>query len=294
MAVSNSSLRLLLVALVLATFCIITAYAAEIRVDPSRRAALGVVLEGRIEPGDFDKLRTIIFNGEGALEIYLASPGGDLAEAMKIGRLVRELKLRTVAPDNLGGELREKLAARHALKDSKANYMCASACFFVFVAGIHRQSDFVHEAILGIHKPYLSKDALRALSSDKAIAVADQTRAIVDSYLREMSVPAKYADQMFSVPKDEIRWIGHGEFETDFAGFVPELRDWVDARCDSRSGAEKRNWEVLKNKTRAEQSADERATSDALMKKYEEQTNCEIELQPELALRAYRDGSGRR
>ena len=275
-------------------FCTVIADAAEIRVDPSRRAALGVVLEGKIEPGDFDKLRTFIFDGKGALEIYLASPGGDLAEAMKIGRLVRGLKLGTVAPDNLGGELREKLAARHDLKDSKANYMCASACFFVFVAGIHRQSDFVHEAILGIHKPYLSKDDLRALSSDKAITVADQTRAIVESYLREMSVPAKYADQLFSVPKDEIRWISNSEFETDFAGFIPELRDWVDARCDSRSGAEKRNWEVLKNKTRAEQSPEERASSDALMKKYEQQTNSEIELQSELALRAYHDALGRR
>ena len=248
---SNSSLRLL-AAFLTATFCAVTTDAAEIRIDPSRKAALGIVLEGKIEPGDFDKLRTFIFDGEGALEIYLASPGGDLAEAMKIGRLVRELKLGTVAPDKLSGELREKLVARHNLRDSKANYMCASACFFVLVAGIHRQSDFLHEPILGIHKPYLSKAELRALSSDKAIAVADQTRAIVESYLREMGVPAKYADQMFSVPKDEVRWISSNEFETDFAGFIPELRDWVDARCDGRSDAEKRAWEVLKNKTRAQ------------------------------------------
>ena len=97
----------------------VTMNAAEIRTDPFYGKAEGAVLEGIIEAGDFDKLRSFILDGGGANEIYLASPGGDLAEAIKIGRLVRALKLATVVPAS--SDFREKLGARHGLKNPKAN-----------------------------------------------------------------------------------------------------------------------------------------------------------------------------
>src|SRR5689334_12084567 len=57
----------------------------------------GLVMEGKIEAGDYDKLRSVYgdirtnqfyIGSPGTNWFYLASPGGDLAEAMKIGRLV--------------------------------------------------------------------------------------------------------------------------------------------------------------------------------------------------------------
>jgi hypothetical protein len=286
---SNGLLRFL-AAFVAATLCAVAADAAEIRADPSDKGDLGIVLEGKIEPGDFDKLRTFIFQGEGGFKIYLASPGGDLAEAMKIGRLVRLLKMATIVPERpLSDELFEKLADRHGLEDPKANYMCVSACFFVFVAGIQRESDLFQDAILGVHRPYVSEKDLQELSGDQAIAAANQTRSIVDSYLKEMGVPAKYADQMFSVPKDEVEWISKSEFETDFAGFIPELKDWVDTRCDKRTAAEKSIWEALKDKRRDELPAAENLILDQILKESQEQYSCEIDIQLQLALDAYKD-----
>ena len=41
-------------------------------------------MEGMIEAGDFEKFRDFILNTGNAVEVYLASPGGDLSEAMKI------------------------------------------------------------------------------------------------------------------------------------------------------------------------------------------------------------------
>jgi hypothetical protein len=204
--------------------------AAEIKADRTRE---GVILEGKIEAGDFDKLRNFYFR-EGAINIFLASPGGDLAEAMKIGRLVRELKLTTAVPDklrpasDLSSTLQKEWIAKYKLTDLNANYMCASACFFIFVAGIHREvAGFLSDLkpVLGIHRPYLSETDLRGLSSDNAIAAGARTKAIVDDYLKEMGVPAKYADQMFSIPKDEVRWINDQEFAADFNGFIPGLKD---------------------------------------------------------------------
>jgi hypothetical protein len=64
--------------------CSGTVSAAEIRTDPSYGGAGGVVLEGMIEAGDFEKFRDFILNTGNAVEVYLASPGGDLSEAMKI------------------------------------------------------------------------------------------------------------------------------------------------------------------------------------------------------------------
>jgi hypothetical protein len=58
MAMSRSSFRMITA---IAAFAVGTAMvdAAEIRVDMTRS---GIVLEGKIEAGDFDKLRSYIFN----------------------------------------------------------------------------------------------------------------------------------------------------------------------------------------------------------------------------------------
>ena len=91
--------------------------------------ALGeVVLEGTIASGDYDKLLSFVDAND------LASLGGSVTEAIKIGRLVRALKLETIIPVQVRGDLREKLAERHKLTNPKANYVCASACFFVRAA----------------------------------------------------------------------------------------------------------------------------------------------------------------
>jgi hypothetical protein len=73
--------------------------------------------------------------------------------------------------------------------------MCASACFFVFVAGVLRNQDYTFGSpLLGIHRPYLSDDDLKGLSADRTLEDATRTRAIVESDLTEMSVRPIYAD----------------------------------------------------------------------------------------------------
>src|SRR5262245_38176929 len=75
-----------------------------------------VVIEGRIESGDCSKLGNFLAK-EGARRVYLASPGGNLFEAIEIGRLVRALKMETTVPGQLADDLRAKRAAQHRLKD---------------------------------------------------------------------------------------------------------------------------------------------------------------------------------
>jgi hypothetical protein len=250
-----------------------------------------VIIEGKIEAGDYDKLRSI-YGERGQSEfslsmsevkvLSLASPGGDLAEAMKIGRLVRALKLTTAAPSRNPFlshlDMGFGVPPEHKLQNPRANYMCASACFFIFVAGIKRTADDGgDEPILGIHKPYLSESDLRMLDGDQAIASANRIRTTVENYLKEMNVPAKYADMMFTVPKDEVRWIGSADFKNDLEGIIPELKDWLAARCDTRTDVEKALWKKMMVDPRliGQQSAAERSLFDMMEKKMQKIHWCE-------------------
>jgi len=249
--------------------------------------SFGFVLEGNIEPGDYDKLRNVYGDVRAnqfylgslqANQLYLASPGGDLTEAMKIGRLVRALKLHTVVPSRPDDPRTfDVMVTEHNLKEPKANYTCASACFFIFVAGVERTADLGSDAILGIHKPYLSASDLKSQSGEQAISSANQVRAIVENYLKEMGVPTKYADVMFSTPKDKVRWVGNADFKADLEGVIPALRDWLAARCDKRTDVEKAMWEKIATDRRpmGQYSAAERSIVDMMLKKMREVSDCD-------------------
>ena len=251
------------------------------------------ILEGTIVPGDYENLRKLIdedcpgkyYNSAGYIDchssIYLASPGGDVAEAMKIGRLVRVLRWQTEIPEEYPSSLRSQIIS--ALKLKEENYMCASACFFVYVAGIERNYG-IDKAILGVHRPYLSDANLRMLSANEAMASATEVRAIVETYLKEMGVPTKYADLMFSIPKDQVQWIDEGDLNADFTGIIPELRDWLDARCDKRADVDKRLQNALEEKfSRGDLSPEEEEMRRALFQKFDKpQVDCKEMLKDKL------------
>ncbi len=244
-----------------------------------------VVMKGNIEKGDYEKLRRFITEGDGTSSLYLASPGGNVAEAIKIGRLVRALRLETQIPGRApDGEIIVPKSIQ------KEDFMCASACFFIFVAGVHRivYLDVEDEPLLGVYRPFLTDTDLKALGADEAIQSTNQLRAFIERYLKEMDVPAKYADLLFSVSKDQVRWITGAEFGSDLRGFMLGLKDWMDARCDKRTNAEKVMWEALKDKNPSEMTASEKQVSELLEKKQSDKERCEFKSLSELQLEAYR------
>jgi hypothetical protein len=260
------------------------ASAADIKI--SDHPLYSIILEGTIVPGDYDKLRKLIDDNCPTKswstfcpnEIYLASPGGSVSEAIKIGRFVRALRLGTQLPEDVPAGLREKIVQALKLQDPKINYLCASACFFIAVAGIERSPPMdIEKPILGIHRPTMSDADLRTLSANQVMASATQVRTVVEGYFKEMGVPLKYADIMFSIPKDQVRWITNAEYQADFAGVVPELRDWLNAKCDKRTEVEKRLDDLFDAKiTRGEKiSPEEQIIRRALGEKLKKQVECE-------------------
>jgi len=203
-----------------------------------------LILEGKIVKGDYDKLRNFLSSKSNFEKIsggvFLASPGGSITEAMKIGRLVRALRLSTDAPSGPAmGSRRfgESVITPGVLSDAKSNYGCASACFFIYVAGVERHVGWAGR--LGVHRPFELESEAKKLDVDQAINRNWQVRGLVQKYLKEMSVPEKYVDLIYSVPSDEIRWFTQAEIDTDFQGSIPELKDWIGAKCSPRTKSEK-------------------------------------------------------
>ena len=100
-----------------------------------------ILIEGPIVKGDFKRFQYFVF-AFSVDTVWLASPGGDIAEAMMIGQLVRRLKMQVWAPERMliKGGIQLVVISDHD------NNLCASACFFIYAAGTRRSGD-----VLGVH-----------------------------------------------------------------------------------------------------------------------------------------------
>ena len=159
-----------------------------------------------------------------------------------------------------------------------------SACSFIFVGAIFRDTNhpLFDKPILGIHRPFLSTEQLKSLTGEQAIATTTLVRETIEKYLKEMDVPTKYIDQMFSVPKDKVLWLSEDDFDSNFKGFVPSIRDWVDAKCDNLTDIEKALWESIGKKSAKDLTREENAIGDMLIKKKGLQATCEVKTRFEL------------
>jgi hypothetical protein len=227
-------LRLLATAFVSFTLACSQSVGAEIKVDPSVQNGLGAVLEGRIDAGDFARVVQFIGVGHHFAHLYLASPGGDVVEAMRIGSLVRLLNISTTIPSKLlTHESWLATVKFHGLKEDRADYRCGSACFFIFVAGVYRAHEGSEPAILGIHKPSVSTNASVKIDQQHLEAIGKGAELAIGDYLKAMGVPSSYLTEMYSIPQPRVRWIRNDEFEKDFAGFIPQLKGAVADYCGS-------------------------------------------------------------
>jgi hypothetical protein len=202
-----------------------------------------LILEGKIETGDYISVRNFLseasnfkkMNGE----VFLASQGGNVFEALEIGYLIRHLRLSTDAPSRPPPTERSsgsEVILSYDLADRR-HYQCVSACFLLYVAGVYR--DFIWAGRLGIHHP-IQRKPVGATEKDASIAAVDM-RNKLKAYFEEMNVPNKYLDLMYSVPPNEVRWITQSEFNADLKGYIPEVQALLDAKCNSRLGAEQSN-----------------------------------------------------
>jgi hypothetical protein len=169
-----------------------------------------VLMRGEIRPGDYDKLIRFSINNNVnflASEYILESPGGDIAEALAIGRFLKSIYAEVTVGPQFG--------------------RCASACFIIFASAVDRVA---HTGLIGLHRPYVAPERLRSLTL--AEAEREESKALLDAekYLHSLKVPSSIVDTMFSTSSTDIHWLSDDELE-QLGSRAPWFEELLVARC---------------------------------------------------------------
>lgn len=144
------------------------------------RAGGGTQVIGRIREGDGTRFAEWLQRqATPPATLWFQSPGGSVADALEIGRLIREGGIATAMD---------------------AGNFCLSACPYMLMAGSSRT---VHEdAKVGVHQSYYGESTV--LPAFLAVEDIQQSQARVVRYLVEMGVDLKLMEHALSTPPDEI------------------------------------------------------------------------------------------
>lgn len=177
---------------------------------------------GAIRAGDADRFAATVIRWASEIEyVNLNSLGGDVAEAIKIGRIVKAARLDTYV---------------------QAGATCASACFLVWLNGATRNvitletHNLKSKAVIppgriGLHRPFLTSLS----ASDASVQAQANAMVAVRSYLSAQFVPSRLIDAMMARASNDIYWVTVADLE-DMGDAPPELQELYVARChDNRT-----------------------------------------------------------
>ncbi len=135
---------------------------------------------GRIEPGTAGELERFLDRNKGKVRaLSLHSPGGAVAEAIDMARLIRKRGLDTRI---------------------ERNGYCASSCPLVFAGGKERQA--ARSAWIGVHQVYALPEAVGSLH--EGMAEAQKVSAVCQTLLVEMGVDPRVWLHAMSTAKDQL------------------------------------------------------------------------------------------
>ena len=209
-------------------FLATAAHPASITHDTSQTLR-HVLIEGDIEEGDYEKfVNAVLLAGSDVYSVYIASRGGDAAEAMKIGGLIRQLKLRTQVPRHIPVDT--DFSPRGPFCDdlpvAKSNCTCASACVLIYLSGVYRYGDY-----LGVHRAFIDHNYLRTLSMEEGASYSRAVSNALDSYLDNMGAPASLLEKIGRVPSNEIEILNTHYIQEEITGYAKDYQEWIIAKC---------------------------------------------------------------
>jgi hypothetical protein len=287
-------LLILMVVSLVSMWTFASARAAEIRCDPgtsghftlpqdetlySRRWPSGVrptgstcasgLLSGPIEEGDYEKVRALYRQNHPFLGSFtLASPGGNVMEALKIGQLFRKYLIIAFAPVRItSADGHERFVVPGEPECESGRCICASACALIWFGAVD------HWGTVGLHRPHTDDPSFKALDPP---AAAEAYRRLLDSirqYLDEMEVPKPMIEAMVATGSADIRWV---TIASDLSR-PPSLAEWEDATCGTFSDKERTLLSQLQ-KRRSDATKREQSLRDKLQNKQSQRLRCQVEL----------------
>jgi hypothetical protein len=180
---------------------------------------LSVTIRGKIVEGDYAKVERYILHNRDS-NFYLVSPGGNVDEAMKIGRLFRKFLVTTNSSYKGGND--EQLRCK-----SPAECICASACALIWFGGVERRGT------IGLHRPYINDPRFKQLPPSEASSAYRRILKDVGDYAAEMEIPQSIVETMIATSSGGIRWVD--SFDRSGIDRPPSIAEWVDATCGRRS-----------------------------------------------------------
>jgi hypothetical protein len=119
-------------------------------------------------------------HGEYIKTVVLNSPGGSVADALAMGRLVREKKFAT---------------------EVEAGKYCASSCPLMFAGGVERRAG--DKAVIGVHQVAAISSAANGPPRDE-MSVAQNISARCQRYLADMGVSLQVWVHAMETPHDKL------------------------------------------------------------------------------------------
>jgi hypothetical protein len=145
---------------------------------------------GTIEPGIAKAFAAEVEKrGSYVKTIVLRSPGGSVADALEMGRLIRAKKFST---------------------EVEAGRYCTSSCPLVFASGVERRVG--DKAAIGVHQVFaMSRDGI---SPATGMADVQHIAADCQKYLRDMGVDLAVWTHAMETPKEQLYYFKRDELMT--------------------------------------------------------------------------------
>lgn len=186
-------------------------------VTRDRKNEYTLFLSGTIVPGDLKKIVAAVTPPADFPKYFtLDSPGGDILEAMAMGRFIRETASGTFVAGS-----------------------CLSACVFLLVAGVSQSA--LDGAAVGLHRPYFDPKEFAGLSLPDAEKKYKVLHAITRRYLEEMGMPTAAIEKMFSISSDDVYYLTPQDKARVLVG-PSAYSEWVRAKCSPPTASE---WELF-------------------------------------------------
>lgn len=207
--------RLLFLALL---SCAAHSFALELSTQRSR-----LHLSGQIRPGDAEAItHELVVASRPIHTLSIDSSGGTVDEAIRIAEIVKNLHLSVLVKK--GGK-------------------CASACFFIFLAGDNHIADGVivngtnkgilpmnSLGVIGLHRPFFAPAATSKIDSANFLASQNTAMKKMSEYMANEHVPQYLIDQMMSHPSNDIYWLNADEI-VQLGEFKPAIEELLISRC---------------------------------------------------------------
>lgn len=170
-------------------------------------------ITGTIEAGDLGKIIAVLKAQEYMPGFAISSEGGDVVEAMKIGRFFRDSMLNITVNDNAD---------------------CFSACFLIVAGATGRNV----RAPIGIHRAYFDSEYFKSLPPIEAERQFRRLDISVRQYLYEMYIAEDVIAEMVSTKSTKGSYLSPDEFRRRVGQYSPAIEEWKIANCGEMTDGE--------------------------------------------------------